>query len=101
MTQYKAKSTLIHKGVRYQQGQTFLEKEISGVSDELVAEYFIEIVSKKELSKTQTNAEINDDSDEETPTEDTLEDTEEAPQSPAPQVQGKGGKGKGKGKGGK
>lgn len=95
MTQYKAKSTLIHKGVRYQQGQTFSEKEISGVSDELVAEHFVQVVSNKTVSKTQAPAEINDDSEVDPTTLDESPELEET-QEPAPQVQGKSGKGKGK-----
>ena len=96
MTQYKAKSTLISKGERYQQGQVFSEADLKGLSPEQITAHFTEIVSQPEVSKTQASAEINDDTTGTAPAS--------APVSTpviAPAPKGKGGKGKAKGKGGK
>ena len=100
MTQYIAKSTLISKGVRYQQGQKFDEADLKGLSPEQITAHFTEIVSQPEVTKTQAPAEINDDTTGTAPASSPVPMGFQTPVI-APAPKGKGGKGKAKGKGGK
>ncbi len=102
MTQYIAKSTLITKGVRYQQGQKFDEVDLKELSTEQISAHFKEVVSvdKNVASETQAPAEINDESKNVVSTPAPAPSPVASPAT-APAPKGKGGKWKAKGKGGK